>query len=143
MTIELINDILFPIFLFFIYFSIGVFLLDEINSCSSTDTIAPDYTPAFSEENDPDIWFDDESSEATSDEQVPVINLASFLMQQLKQSQLRKLCRPLGIASKSKGKWIPTAQMRNTIEAQAQSNPDKFIKVVQEKLPKLAAALSV
>ena len=129
MIFDILNDVLLSVFLFLFYLSIAATILSEAGLYPEMDVDTPDYKSLFSEQYDPEP----ETDESISSDEIKTVSLSIFT--KLKQSHLRKLCRPLGIDPMIEGKWLSTSKMRELIQEQAIAQPQIFTQALQSKCP--------
>lgn len=137
MIFDILNDVLLSVFLFLFYLSIAATILSEAGLYPETDVDTPDYKSLFSEQYDPEP----DTDEPVSSDEIQTVSLSIFT--KLKQSHLRKLCRPLGIDPMIEGKWLSTSKMRQIIQQVAQEYPQKFMDALQAKLPEFTKATAI
>lgn len=163
--LTILNTLLLPPFLFLLYFSIGALLLNAMRENAPSDQqpehFMKQYADAFAD--DPPFEIDEiptnHSKQEPPVENTPsetlITNTPSSLQQEemvldtpksydlltnfikkLKQPQLRKLCRPLGIQQKRNGVWLSTDLMRAEVQRNLKQNPTKVWQACQERIPK-------
>jgi hypothetical protein len=132
-TIESINQLLLPPFLFFTYFCFIsiIYYLGQQQKTSQKPQSTPDnfsYGEAFSSAFEP-----------TPD----LENQLLSLIDQFSKRQLRKLCHPLDIKQKTNGVEKSTDLMRAAIRRKCKENPQQIVCIIRQRLPDLILPASV
>lgn len=131
-TIETINQLLLPPFLFLTYFCFAstVYHLwhqqrTEFKPQSTPTNLS--YRQAFSSEFDP-----------ISKLETQLLSL----IDQLSKRQLKKLCQPLGIQQKTNGVEKSADLLRAAIRRKCKENPQQVSKIIHQRLPDLPLPVS-
>ena len=154
LDITILNDTLFPIFLFIIYFSLGCIAIhtqkDEKElDCKTTEDIisySQILSPIFDEILEDLEETGTQEPEPMSKNPIPIPPQPENpdpqireILKKLTKRDCRKICAPLKIQQTYKGKEINTNSMKNAVLEKFDSNSELVLQVLAKYLPELMA----
>ena len=167
-----INEFLFPVFLFAVYFCAASTLMyhpqnlttipremPETSSQSNSITPVDDFplnqpltTESIEEDSliveseslsfEPDIPEVQQEEITDSEQQNNIYIQTETIINNLNKRQSRQICKPLGIQQKSGKIDKSLTLIKAELHSLFQENPDKVISIIQEKLPELISTSS-